>query len=212
MADPKKQEIRDLDDIPSTAGEEPVDLDALAAEVPNELDPDPVETLDPAVEAPAGNIDAELDALRAERDELHDRYMRALADAENARKRADKDRREAENYAGSRLARDLLPVYDNLNRALAAATPEQRETDHALIEGVELTLRELVSVFEKHGMSRIVPAKGDMFDPTHHQAMFEAPVPGTKAGEIIEVMAEGFLLHDRLLRPAQVGVSSAPAQ
>ena len=86
----------------------------------------------------------ELDALRAERDELKDRWMRALADAENSRKRGDRDRREAENYGGSKLARDLLPVYDNLKRGLEAATDDQREVSAALIEGVELTMREVV--------------------------------------------------------------------
>ena len=97
----------------------------------------------------------ELDALRAERDDLKDRWMRALADAENARKRSDRDRREAENYGGSKLARDLLPVYDNLKRGLEAATDEQREVSAALIEGVELTMREVVNVFKKHGIEPI---------------------------------------------------------
>ncbi|MBT4896982.1 MAG: nucleotide exchange factor GrpE [Rhodobacteraceae bacterium] len=152
----------------------------------------------------------ELDALRAERDELKDRWMRALADAENARKRGDRDRREAENYGGSKLARDLLPVYDNLKRGLEAATDDQREVSAALIEGVELTMREVVNVFKKHGIEAISPEIGERFDPQNHEAMFEAPVPGTKAGDIIQVMTEGFMLHDRLLRPAQVGVSSTP--
>ena len=94
----------------------------------------------------------ELDALRAERDDLKDKWMRALADAENARKRGDRDRREAENYGGSKLARDLLPVYDNLKRGLEAATDDQREVSAALIEGVELTMREIVNAFKKHGI------------------------------------------------------------
>ncbi|TDK44433.1 nucleotide exchange factor GrpE [Antarcticimicrobium luteum] len=154
---------------------------------------------------------AEIDALRAERDAFKDKFMRALADAENSRKRADKQRREAEQYGGSKFARDMLPVYDNLKRALEAATDEQKASASALIEGVELTMRELVNVFGKHGIEPVSPQVGDRFDPQLHQAMFEAPVPGTKAGDIIQVAAEGFLLHDRLLRPAQVGVSSTPA-
>ncbi|SNT23824.1 nucleotide exchange factor GrpE [Tropicimonas sediminicola] len=155
--------------------------------------------------------DSELETLRAERDDFRDRFMRALADAENSRKRGERDRREAEQYGGSKLARDMLPVYDNLNRALEAATEEQKAAAAALIEGVELTMRELLNVFEKHGIHRVKPEVGEKFDPQVHQAMFEAPVPGTKAGDIIQVMAEGFLLHERLLRPAQVGVSSTPA-
>ncbi|MFQ1700313.1 nucleotide exchange factor GrpE [Loktanella agnita] len=152
----------------------------------------------------------EIEALRAERDDFRDKFMRALADAENTRKRADRDRREAENYGGSKLARDLLPVYDNMQRALAAAKEGEEKVPDALLEGVELTMRELINVFKKHGIDPITPEVGDKFDPQQHQAMFEAPLPGTKAGEIIQVAATGFMLHDRLLRPAQVGVSSNP--
>lgn len=150
----------------------------------------------------------EIETLRNERDDMRDRFMRALAEAENIRKRGERDRREAEQYGSTRLARDLLPVFDNLTRALGAATDENRSQSAALIEGIELTLRELTNVMTKHGVKPISPAIGDVFDPQMHQAMFEAPLPGTKAGQIIQVMTEGFLLHDRLLRPAQVGVSS----
>lgn len=146
--------------------------------------------------------------LEAERDDYKDRWMRALADAENTRKRADRDRREAENYGGAKLSRDMLPVFDNMKRAIEAIPQELREQNAAVIEGVELTMRELLSVFKKHGIEPISPEVGDKFDPQHHEAMFEAPVPGTKAGEIIQVSADGFMLHDRLLRPAKVGVSS----
>ena len=152
----------------------------------------------------------ELDALRIERDDMRDKFMRALADAENSRKRADRDRREAEQYGSTRLARDLLPVFDNLKRALNAVGEDQRTNSAALTEGVELTLRELITVMTRHGMTPIVPEIGEIFDPQLHQAMFEAPLPGTKAGQIIQMMTEGFMLHDRLLRPAQVGVSSTP--
>jgi molecular chaperone GrpE len=186
MAEPKNEEF--LDDIDTAEAEE------LADEM--------FEINDEALE---------LEALRIERDEFRDRFIRALAEAENARKRSDKDRREAEQYGGSKLARDMLPVYDNMKRALETATDEQREISGALLEGVELTMRELLNVFKKHGMELIAPEVGDRFDPQTHQAMFEAPVPGTKAGDIIQVAAEGFMLHDRLLRPAQVGVSSTPA-
>lgn len=175
-----------------------------------EQEPQVIEDDLPAAEISAE--EAEIVALKVERDELRDRFMRALADAENSRKRADRDRREAEQYGGSKLARDLLPVYDSMKRAVETIKPEQREANAALIEGVELTLRELMNVFKKHGLELIQPAPGEVFDPQIHQAMFEAPVPGTKAGDILQVMADGFMLHDRLLRPAQVGVSSSPAR
>lgn len=177
---------------------EPMSLDELAAEA------------DEMEMAEEGAFE-EIKALEAERDEFKDKFMRALADAENMRKRSDRDRREAENYGGSKLARDLLPVYDNMRRALQSSEESEKEVSAALLEGVELTMRELISVFKKHGIDPIVPEVGDKFDPQNHQAMFEAPVPDTKAGDIIQVMTEGFMLHDRLLRPAQVGVSSTPA-
>ena len=191
MGEPKEQPF--LDD-PEDMDEE-FDLDAMAEE----------EAAEEAGTGPA-RAPASVDSLAAERDEMRDRMMRAMADAENARKRAQRDREEAARYGGSKLARDLLPVYDNLRRAMDAA-----EEQPAIREGIELTLRELTGVFERHNVTVIAPAEGDKFDPQVHQAMFEAPVPGTKAGDVIQVMTEGFMLHDRLLRPAQVGVSSTPA-
>ena len=186
MAEPKNEEF--LDDI------ENAEAEAFAHDM-EEVDEE----------------ELELEQLRAERDELKDRFMRALADAENSRKRSERDRREAENYGGSKLSRDMLPVYDNMKRAIETVTDEQKEANAALIEGIELTMRELLSVFKKHGIEIIAPEVGDRFDPQLHQAMFEAPLPGTKAGDIIQVAAEGFMLRDRLLRPAQVGVSSTPS-
>ena len=157
------------------------------------------------------DTDERIAELEAERDEYKDRFMRALADAENSRKRSDRDRREAEQYGGSKLARDLLPVFDNMKRAVESIPEESREANKAVIEGVELTMRELLNVFKKHGIVPISPDVGDKFDPQLHEAMFEAPLPGTSAGDIIQVSGDGFMLHDRLLRPAKVGVSSMPA-
>jgi molecular chaperone GrpE len=188
MADPKENPF--LDD-PEAMDEADFDLDAAMEEEPED-------------DAQSGR--AAYDALVAERNGLNDRLMRALAEAENVRKRAARDRVEAEQYGSSKLARALLPVYDNLRRALDAAG----DANDGVIEGIKLTLKELLSVFNKHGITLVAPEVGDRFDPQMHQAMFEAPLPDTKAGDIIQVAAEGFLLHDRLLRPAQVGVSSTP--
>ncbi|MFT6450593.1 MAG: molecular chaperone GrpE [Halocynthiibacter sp.] len=184
MADPTNETYEDSDAA----------LEAMANETPDFEG----ETLD------------QIEQLTAERDDMRDRFMRALADAENSRKRSEKDRREAEQYGGSKLARDMLPVFDNMKRAIEAMAEDQREAQSALIEGIELTMRELLTVFNKHGIEMLSPEVGDRFDPQVHQAMFEAPVPGTKAGDVIQVMTQGFMLHDRLLRPAQVGVSSTP--
>lgn len=150
----------------------------------------------------------EIASLRAEAAELKDRLLRALADAENIRKRAERDRRDAEVYGATRFARDLLPIYDSFVRALDSATDEARAAAPGLLEGIELTQRALLAAFEKNKILPIDPAPGERFDPNLHQAMFEAPVPGTKAGEIIQVMGQGFMIGERLLRPAQVGVSS----
>lgn len=166
---------------------------------------------EPLLDDPLADPADEIARLEAERDDMRDRWMRALADAENARKRADRERRDAENYGGTRLARDLLPVHDALSRALEAAGEEARAAVPGLVEGIELTQRELNNIFAKHGITILEPALGDRFDPNLHEAMFEAPVPGTSAGEIIQMMNRGFMLHDRLLRAAQVGVSSTPA-
>ena len=153
----------------------------------------------------------EIRALEAERDELKDRLMRALADGENIRKRGERDRRDAEVYGGSKLARDLLSVYDNLKRALETVDDAQRESSKALIEGIELTLRQLIKTFSTHKIEILSPEVGEKFNPQLHQAMFEAPVPNVENGHIIQLMTEGFTIADRLLRPAQVGVSSTPA-
>ena len=200
MADAKKK-TDELSDVEAAIEEIMNGVEGAGAELDDALDIDLMAS-DEALD--------ELAALKAERDELRDKFMRALADAENARKRSERDRREAENYGGSKLARDMLPVYDNMARALEAVTDELKGQAGGLIEGVELTMRALVDIFEKHGIRKVAPVVGERFDPQMHEAMFEAPVPGTRAGDIIQVMTEGFMLHDRLLRPAQVGVSSTP--
>ncbi len=149
-----------------------------------------------------------IDELEDENKQLKDRLMRAMAETENIRKRGERDRREAEAYGGTKLARDLLSVHDNLGRALESIDDTLREANTALVEGLELTQRELLQVFEKHKIVKVEPANGDKFDPKLHQAMFEAPVPNTVKGTVIQTMAPGFTIAGRLIRAAQVGVSS----
>ena len=163
-----------------------------------------------------GNEIEELDVLNEltyeqladDRDNLKDRLMRSMADLENLRKRADRDQKDAELYGGTKLARDLLSVFDNMSRALDNIDDDLRQKAAALIEGLELTQRELLSVFSKHKIDQIEPREGEKFDPKYHQAMFEAPISGTEKGTIIQVMTKGFRIGDRLLRASQVGVSS----
>ncbi len=147
--------------------------------------------------------------LEEELDKAKDRHLRALAEAENTRRRAQRDRDDGAKYAAVPLARDLLPVYDNLHRALKSATDEQRAAASDLIAGLELVEREFLNAFNKHKIAAIEPELGERFDVNKHQAMFEAPIPGTESGTIIEVISTGFICHDRLVRAAMVGVAKA---
>lgn len=147
--------------------------------------------------------------LTAERDELNDKLMRALAEAQNIRRRAERDRKDAEAFGGTKLARDLLEVHDNFDRALASADDAAKEHAAGLIEGVELTQKGLLSAFAKHKIEKVAPEVGEKFDANFHQAMFEAPIPGAEPNTVIEVMQPGFTIAGRLLRPALVGVAKA---
>lgn len=172
-----------------------------------ELMPGIGEALAKAEAAEAREEAARVAALEAENAQLKDRLLRALAEVENIRRRAERDRKDAETYGGTRLARDLLAVHDNLTRALKAADDEIRAKHGAFLEGVELTLRELLNAFAKHRIEKVEPQPGEKFDPNRHQAMFEASIPGAPSGSIVEVMESGFSIADRLLRPAMVGVA-----
>jgi len=183
---------------------QPTDAGEAPAETPG------AEDLMPGL---AGAVEAEVIAqLESECAELRDKLLRALAETENVRRRAERDRKDAEAYGGTRLARDLLAVHDNLDRALAHVDDSLRAQGESFIEGVELTQRELLNAFAKHKIEKIVPAPGEKFDPHRHQAMFEAPIPGAEPGTVIEVMQAGFTIADRLLRPAMVGVARAVPQ
>ena len=191
--------------------------DAARAAAPEATAPETAEPGDVADAAQGESpqtdpLEAKVSELEAERDELKSRLMYALAELENVRKRAERDRRDAETFGGQRLARDLLTVHDNLARALEAADDGLRESHAGFLEGVELTQRELLNAFGKHKIEKLAPEPGAAFDPNFHQAMFEAPVPGAEPGSVIEVMQAGFTIAGRLLRPALVGVAKeAPA-
>ena len=154
------------------------------------------------------DMEGKLAAAQAEVEDLRDRLMRALAEVDNTRKRGERVRRDAEVYGGRRLAMDLLSVFDNMNRALSAVDDAQREVAGGLIEGIELTRRDLVEAFSRNGIVPVEPTVGERFDPKRHSAVFNAPNPDVPAGCIATVLREGFVMADRLLRPAEVGVSS----
>lgn len=138
-----------------------------------------------------------------------DKMIRALADAENSRKRAQKDREEASKFAIAGFSRDLLSVADNLRRALDAISDTADEQDPQLknlIAGIEATERELHNSFTKNGIKKLIPID-QMFDPNFHEVMFEAPMPDKQTGAIIQVIEPGYTLNERILRPARVGIA-----
>jgi molecular chaperone GrpE len=147
--------------------------------------------------------------------EAKDRLLRTLAEMENLRRRTQREVEEARKFAVTGFARDLLEVADNLGRALASVPPEAREQSEFmknLILGVEMTERSLQNAFEKHQIRRVEPQRGDRFDHNLHQAMFEVPTSAQAPGTIAEVVQGGYVIADRLLRPALVGVAKAAPQ
>ncbi|HET8728868.1 MAG TPA: nucleotide exchange factor GrpE [Alphaproteobacteria bacterium] len=173
-----------------------------------------------ALDAATGDVGAEevreevveesqVAALRDENARLKDQMLRALAEVENTRRRAERDREETAKFAIGKFARDLLNVADNLRRALESV-PADAAADNpvlnTLAEGVAATERELLAAFEKHGLTRIDPVD-QKFDPNFHQAMFEVPNSGKVPGTVVQVMAPGYVLNGRLVRPAMVGVA-----
>ncbi len=150
---------------------------------------------------------------RREAGELKDKLLRTLAEMENLRKRTGREVADARLYGIAGFARDVLAVADNMHRALEAIAPELREhadgNVKALIEGVELTERELLKALEKNGVRKFSP-EGEKFDPNVHQAMFEMEHAALPPGHVAQVMQAGYMLGDRVLRPAMVGVVKAP--
>jgi len=151
-----------------------------------------------------------LDKLRTENEELKDKALRAHAEMENLRRRTSKEVQDTRSYAVANFARDMLGVGDNLQRAIQAVPPEKR-TDgsddfKALIEGVEMTEREMLRGLESNGVKKFNP-EGEKFDPNFHQAMFEIPNPELPNNSVAQVVQEGYVIGDRVLRPAMVGVA-----
>jgi molecular chaperone GrpE len=156
---------------------------------------------------------ARVAALETQLADCKDRLLRALAEQENARRRALREREEAVRFAASGLARDLLTTADNLRRAIESV-PEEKiadETVRRLLAGVVATERALLDALAKHGIHRIA-SLGERFDPDRHEAVFEVTAPERPAGTVVEVLQEGYLHHDRLLRPAMVGVAKGGAE
>ena len=160
--------------------------------------------------ADEGRIAALVEALSRENAEYKDRLLRTLADMENLRRRTEREIADTRAYGISAFARDILAVADNMERALGALDADLREKadsgTKALLDGVELTERELMKVLEKHGVKRFEPL-GEKFDPNLHQAMFELPDPSRPAGTVAQVVQPGYMIGERMLRPALVAVA-----
>ena len=177
----------------------------------------------PESEMPRAELEARFAALAAELAEktaelaaFKDSALRQLADHQNQRRRAENEMADTRKYGAAPFARDALAIADNLRRALAAAAAPaddqaaRAQTFDSLRQGLELVEREFMAILERHGIKRIDPL-GEKFDPNWHQAMFEADAPGAEPGTVMQVMQSGYRLHDRLLRPAMVGVVTAMA-
>ena len=154
-------------------------------------------------------VQEESEALRAEIAGLNDQLLRALAETENTRRRAERDKQDTARYAVGNFAKAVLSVADNMSRALQSVTPEQREADPVLKNlciGLDYTMTELMNAYQQFGIKPI-DALGKKFDANYHQAMFEVEDASVPAGTVVQEVQKGYMIHDRLLRPAMVGVS-----
>jgi len=184
-----------------------VDMEAVPGE---DAHMDPVDGLPEDVD-----LEAEIDpiaALQSEVAVLKDQVLRARAETENVRRRADRDRQDASAYAVTGFARDMLTVSDNLRRALDTMPADVADDIKAFIEGVEMTERELLNIMERYGIKKVEPEIGEKFDHKFHQAMFEVPTTEHAPGSVMQVVASGYVIKDRLLRPAMVGVAKGEAK
>lgn len=175
----------------------------------------PEEGVDTAADAGGESGEDGLDALQAQVNDLRDRLLRAVADADNTRKRAAREVKETREYAVTGFARDMLDIADNLERALGLLGEDVRaslpDNFKPLVEGVEMTQRRLMSTLERHGVKRVAPEPGDPLDPNLHQAAAQIPAEQPK-GRIAHVMQPGYVIGERTLRAAMVVVSAGPAE
>ena len=194
-----------------THSEETLDGQQVAADEPTSELPDA--SSEPASSVPPTDEQSDdlLAAMTAERDQLKDQLLRALADTENMRRRSEREAANVRKYGHTPFARDLVGALDNLGRAVDSAPDDLDSLDESiksLVTGIQLSWTELQSVIQKHGIAAVFP-KGEKFDYNFHQAMFEVPTDDVPSGTVVEVVQHGYVLHDRLLRPAMVGVSKA---
>lgn len=180
--------------------------------VEKELEGVPEQFLDKGDDAEdQSNVAEALESLKSDLATAKQDVLYAQAETQNVRRRMEKDVQDARNYAATGFARDILSVWDNLSRAVEAIPDSLREDDKmkGLVTGIEATQRELEKVFKQHGIERVA-AKGMPLDPNQHQAMIEIPNADEEPGTIVQEMQSGWMIKDRLLRPAMVGVAKKP--
>lgn len=175
---------------------------------PYDIDPEIEADAEAGLNAHPGDDLGPIDQLIAERDQWKDRALRAVAEAENTKKRAEAQNNDARAYAIQRFARDLLGVADNLERALQAAPKDAEGAAAGLITGLEMTQKSLLSAFEANNLTRVAPAAGETFDPHLHQAMMEQPSTEVDGGKVIQTLQAGYALFGRTVRPAMVVVAA----
>lgn len=192
MTDDSKNAYETETQEAAAGAEAPTDAQAAAPQAEAPAEPDPIEV------------------LKAENADLKDKFLRLAAEMDNLRRRTEREIKDAKTYSVASFARDMLSVSDNLRRGLEAVPAEARAAGEAglmaLVEGVEMTERAMLSALERHGVKKIEPS-GQKFDPHFHQAMFEVPNAELPNNTVIQVVQDGYVIGDRVLRPAMVGVS-----
>lgn len=205
MNDPKPEKENTEETLAQRSARLEAEAAALYAVPKSELMPDT---------GKSAELEQKIKTLEAELEKTKDQMLRALADAENSRKRAMKEREDASKFAISNFAKDLITVADNFRRAIDSIPAEAAAADarvKSLLDGIEATERTMLKTFEQHGIRKIVP-ENEPFNPNYHDVMFEAPGTGKPAGTVIQVIEAGYVLNDRLLRPARVAVAKDEGQ
>lgn len=220
-SDPSEEKTESLAERSARLEAEAAALNEQAAQQQQEPEVDEPQSADEIADALYGETQDDPESLNSEQSELiikslqnevdtlKDQAARALAEAENTRRRAQRDREDASKFAVTSFAKDMLDIADNLARALEAMPTDLAESEPRLknlMDGIEGTQRVMLKTFEKHGIQKIEPLD-EPFNPNFHEVMFEAPVPGKPAGLVMQVMEPGYILNERLLRAAKVGVT-----
>ncbi len=215
MSDEPKMTSSAADDAAKAAREAAEqDMDAALDHDPGDIPPQQMRGIIEALQAELDQVHARVAAKDAQLEAANDKVLRTYADLDNMRKRVEREKEETAKYAITKFARDVVNVADNFERAVQSV-PAEAKADNpalvALIDGVTLTEREFLNVLERHGVKRVAP-QGEAFNPHHHQAVMETHNPDVPPGTVLQVFQPGYLIDDRVLRPAMVVVAAGGAK